>query len=315
MDAGLLPVPDGGCAAVAQSWIATMVTVPVSWPAAVTSGITVTNAGTGNVVLVTLSNEMSGATAGSFTGAARTCATAVPAVQFSATGASLGGIPSGDTGFLSVSLPDSLWDKIGRTSPLDGSSTGLNPGATVTTDPSVALFGLASTSSFANASTAWPAACTTNCTPAGPFKTSDLDTGADGGANDGDDDGDGNPGVTAIPVKMLSGKDDYVLPPVSVGGPTANQVFIVTRTALAVATTRLDCYTASGTATVTAFDDHVVGCHLSAGGNCNSTQTSFLDSNRVVYTLTGGATVKTKVIMGNASPSCADARAAVGFTG
>jgi hypothetical protein len=300
-----------------------MVTIPVSWPAAsiTVSGTSImtSTAGTGNVVVVTLSNETYSADGGGYTGTTRTCATSVPAVQIaSGTAATLAKIPTGDTGFLSIALPDSLWDKITRVAPVTGSSTGLEPGATVTTDPSVALFGLASTSSFATAATAWPAACAPTCPPTGAFMASDLEATADGGTDYGDDDGDGNPGVTSVPVNMISGKNDYVLPPVSTSLTNmskADQIYIVSRSEISATTKRLDCLTTSGTATVTKFENHVVGCHLTGGGSCDGSETSFLDSNRVIYTLKDGATIKTKVITGKANPSCADARAAVGFSG
>ncbi len=287
--------------------MATLVTVPVTWPAVTMSGLKITKAGSGNVQIVLLADETFTTDGGaeSFTGTSRTCATTLPAVAFDTDGATLSMIPSGDTGYLSISLPDSLWDKITRTTPI----TGTVMGSKTSTNPSVGLFGLSQTSSFANASTAWPAACSTNCVPTGAFAAADVS------ANNGDDDGDGNPGISALGVKMLSGKNDYILPPTAaIGGTAADQIYTMSRTALSVTSTQLDCATGSGTATVTLFDNHVVGCHLTTGSACNSTQTSFLDTNRVVYTLAPGATVKTKVIS-KATPSCADARAAVGFTG
>ncbi len=296
---------------IAQGYVATLVTVPVSWPATKSGTTTVTTAGTGNVEIVLLSNEMTGTDAGtqSFTGTSRTCATTLPAVAFaSGVVSTLLKIPSGDTGYLEISLPDSLWDKISRTSTISGSITGWNPGATVTTLASTGVFGLAPSSSFANPMTAWPAACASNCTPSGPFMMSDLQ----------DDDGDGKPGITALGVKMTSGKNDYILPPLSAsGGDSADEIYVASRTTISVVSMRLDCATGSGTADVTVMDNHVVGCHdVTSNAVCNSTQVQFLDTNRVVYTLTGGATVKTKQITGTAvAPTCAQARTAVGFTG
>jgi hypothetical protein len=307
MDAGLMEVPDGGCAAITDGWVATLVTVPVSWPAAVTSGVTVTTAGTGNIQLVLLSHETTGADAGAHTGTSRTCATVLPAVQFASGVNGFVGIPSGDTGYLEISLPDSLWDNITRTTNISGSSTGWNPGSVVTTNASVGAVGLAAASSFVNPATAWPAACTSNCTPNGVFMMSDLSN----------DDGDGNPGVTVLGVKMLNGTNDYILPPVSAspGGASADKIYIASRTELSVSSTRQDCDTGTGTANVTLFDNHVVGCHLTTGAACTSAEASFLDTNRVVYTLKTGATVNTKQIRNNPNPTCAQARSAVGFTG
>lgn len=302
-----MPIPDGGCPALTHAYVATLVTVPVTWPAVTTSGLKISKAGSGNVQIVLLADETFATDGGteSFTGTSRTCATTLPPVAFDTDGATLSMIPSGDTGYLMISLPDSLWDKITRTTPI----TGTTSGSTTSTNPSVGLFGLSATSSFANPATAWPAACSTGCTPTGAFAAGDVSP------NNGDDDGDTNPGITALGVKMLTGKDDYIYPPsAAIGGTPADQIYTVSRTALSVTSTQLDCSTGSGTAKVTLFDNHVVGCHLTTGSACNSTQVSFLDSNRVVYVLGGGATVKTKIIT-KASPSCVDARAAVGFTG
>ena len=305
-----MAVPDGGCPASAQGYMASLITIPVSWPATMSSGVKVTTAGTGSILLVTLATEMTAADAGAFTGTSRTCAITLPPVAFDPGANAIVGVTSGNTGYLSISLPDSLWDKITRTSPISGTSTGLNPGAMVSTSASVSGIGLAPTSSFLTSMAAWPTACASNCTPTGAFMASDLT------ANAGDDDGDGNPGVTALGVKMTTGKNQYILPPLAaIAGGSADQIYIVTRTALSITSTRLDCNTEMGTANVTLFDNHVVGCHVSGGGACNSTQVSFLDTNRVVYTLTGGATVKTKTITGKANPTCVDARAAIGFTG
>jgi len=309
MDVALMAVPDGGCTSITQGYVATLVTIPVSWPATKSGTTTVTTAGTGNVEIVLLSNELTGTDAGTlmYTGTSRTCATTLPPVAFNTAINALLKIPTGDTGYLEISLPDSLWDKITRTTAISGTITGWNPGSTVTTPTSTGVFGLAPTSTYANPMTPWPATCTTNCTPNGSFMASDLQ----------DDDHDGNPGVTALGVKMTSGKNYYILPPLSAaGGDSADEIFIALRTAFSVTSMRLDCVTGSGTADVTVMDNHVVGCHdVTSNAACDSAQVSFLDTNRVVYKLTGGATVKTKQITTPAVPSCADARTAVGFTG
>ncbi len=311
MDVVLTPVPDGGCTPIAQSYVATLVTVPVSWPAATTDGIMISNAGTGDVQIVLLTTETTPTGAGTqtFTGTSRTCATTLPAIQLNSQATGLiSGFPKGDKGFLEISLPDvALWDKITKVSNVMGSNTGWNPGSTTTTNASVAAFGFSPSSSYNMAATAWPAACKTNCTPNGSFMASDI----------ADDDGDMNPGITAVAVSMITGTNDYLLPPTALGSTvSADKIYTVSRTELSVTTTRLDCMNGSGTATVSLFDNHVIGCHLSGdAGACDSAQTSFLDSNRVVYKLTGGATVKTKQITSTTTPSCADARTAVGFTG
>ena len=71
--------------------------------------------------------------------------------------------------------------------------------------------------------------------------------------------------------------------------------------------TRTSCDEASGPATFMHFDNHVVGCHVSGGGACSSSEVKFIDDNRTVYAVTSG-TMATKVVP--ATATCADVRAA-----
>jgi hypothetical protein len=131
------------------------------------------------------------------------------------------------------------------------------------------------------ASTAWPPDCKdtgSNCTPAGSFKASDL-TNDDGVTSGG--------GITATPT-MGNG---YLLPPTDgLALNKADKVYIVLRQELSITGTRMtDCNNSSGTAKLTLFDNHVVGCHVSGGSACNSAQVGFLDQNRTKYTNMSGA--------------------------
>ena len=72
--------------------------------------------------------------------------------------------------------------------------------------------------------------------------------------------------------------------------------------------TRSACDTASGTATFTHFDNHVVGCHVSGGQNCGATDTALVDLNRTAYQVTS-ATIQSKIVADAAT--CADVRAAL----
>jgi hypothetical protein len=102
-----------------------------------------------------------------------------------------------------------------------------------------------------------------------------------------DQDSDMNPGITATP---LSG-NGYVLPPTAVGfgglAPSADQVYIASRTTISLSGQWMSCTDQSGNAMVTQFDNHVVGCHIKGGMTCTTgmanTQADFLDQNRTIY--------------------------------
>ncbi|HTU57826.1 MAG TPA: hypothetical protein VMF89_05320, partial [Polyangiales bacterium] len=66
--------------------------------------------------------------------------------------------------------------------------------------------------------------------------------------------------------------------------------------------------TYSGTANVSKFENHIIGCHVKDGGECNDTQKKFVDDNRTVYTVTS-ATFTAKRVADDAS--CAAVRAAL----
>ncbi len=69
------------------------------------------------------------------------------------------------------------------------------------------------------------------------------------------------------------------------------------------------CTSITGTATVTHFDTHVIGCDVSGGGgDCNSTQSDFADSNKPAYAV-GSATISLAKIANSAT--CSDVRGAL----
>ncbi len=119
---------------------------------------------------------------------------------------------------------------------------------------------------------------------------------------------DGSDGYSAVPREG----DGYVLPPTAIGivgsAPAADKVYLVSRQAMTLSGTRTACDTHSGTATVAAFDNHVVGCHISGGDDCNENQTDFIDQNRMRYMVTS-ARYDAKVVPANAT--CAEVRAAL----
>jgi hypothetical protein len=121
-----------------------------------------------------------------------------------------------------------------------------------------------------------------------------------------DCDGDTKPGLTALP----HAGDGYVLPPTSalgalLGGNRADEVYTVFRLVTSNMTTRTSCQEASGTATVTHFDNHVVGCHVSGMGECTSAEADFVDANRTVFQVTS-ATITTSIVPDGAT--CQDVR-------
>ena len=119
---------------------------------------------------------------------------------------------------------------------------------------------------------------------------------------------DGPMGYTAAPRNG----GGYVLPPTAVGlagsAPSADKVYLVSRQAMTLTGTRTACDAHSGTADVSAFDNHVVGCHISGAAECNETQTNFVDQNRMRYMVTS-ATYEAKSVAEDSS--CADVRAAL----
>jgi hypothetical protein len=124
-----------------------------------------------------------------------------------------------------------------------------------------------------------------------------------------DVDADGNPGYTGVP---RTDGEETVLPPtqITVDGmaPAANLTYIVSRQAMAIDGTRTACDTHSGSVDVSFFDNHVVGCRLETGEECDELQTDFVDQSRMVYSVTS-ARYEAKQVEDGAS--CADIRAAV----
>jgi hypothetical protein len=103
-----------------------------------------------------------------------------------------------------------------------------------------------------------------------------------------------------------------VLPPTAVGlagsAPSADKVYLIPRQAMTLTGTRTACDAHSGTADVSAFDNHVVGCHISGEAECTADQTDFVDQNRMRY-MVSSATYEAKTVAADAS--CADVRAAL----
>jgi hypothetical protein len=122
-----------------------------------------------------------------------------------------------------------------------------------------------------------------------------------------DHDGDGKPGIKGVP-KADGG---FLRAPTSIlgqAGAVADEVYLVTRTAVGLDGEMSSCTEQSGKAEVTFFDNHVVGCHVFNGGECNATQADFIDTNRTIYVVSD-ASYTAKFVSDSAT--CADVRAAL----
>jgi hypothetical protein len=192
-----------------------------------------------------------------------------------------------------ITFPSTVWSAPSMPKfDIQGMASGWDPGATLTFNPVLALIGLR----LPDPNVSWPSSSWT-------FPSS---------AQFPDDDGDGNPGVTPVP---LNG-NGYVLPPTGLGAlgsaPAADKIYIASRNELSLSGSRTSCTDASGMATVTYFDNHVVGCHIANGSDCTTgsanTQADFIDQSRTIYAV-AGATFVTRQLA--ATATCADVLSAL----
>jgi hypothetical protein len=178
-----------------------------------------------------------------------------------------------------IEFPDEMWDSPSFPD-FDSSMSvgGWEPGSTASLPANPTLVGL----TLADPSGTWP------------------ETGAD--VETIDPEGDGNPGITGIPATGSG----FTPPPVSIVGPGADRVHLVTRTAFSLEGTFTSCTDLSGAAQLTLFDNHVVGCRTVEGDTCTPAQADFLDANRTIYeTMPGSFTAKIL----DEDATCEDARA------
>lgn len=139
---------------------------------------------------------------------------------------------------------------------------------------------------------------TTLADPKGAWPAASAITGAD-------HDGDGKTGITSIP-KNGGG---FTLPPTSLlRTNSADKLYIASRTTSALDGVRDTCTTSKGTATISNFDNHIIGCHVAGGGECTKSEWEFIDQNRTVFTVKS-ATYETKIVADGAT--CDDVRAAL----
>jgi hypothetical protein len=273
----------GGCVAPAQVTAAAHISLTVSW-----DGTTFLSGGTGTAdvwLLATYSLKDS-----LLNGSAKTCGITIPPV----TSTVIAGSKK-----VELLFADN-WDKPSMPSfTIKGSQMGWNVGDTLHLDPTTGSFGLAAASQYANPKTPWPA--TGGSFP--QFTAGDLV----------DSDGVDGPGITA----SASTAPGFSLLPTSadfITSPTADRVSVVARNIVALTGKATACGEFAGSATVTLFENHIVGCHDTKGDNC-ATSTSgtsagpgFLDANRTFYK-PGDATFVAKQLPEGST--CADVRAAL----
>ncbi|HEY8922819.1 MAG TPA: hypothetical protein VIU64_00490 [Polyangia bacterium] len=260
----------GACAPRTSFTEASHEVLDVTWPAG-----NATTAGTGKVHLWGKTVYTVNGT--KLSGSLQACGTVLPPASLTAL---VGG------GMILIEIPPAAWDSAQQPKfQIDGSQTGWDAGSVMSFDYA-ALLGF----TIADPATAsWPMSYT------GITMTTDPD-------------GDMNPGLTSVP----RGSGGYVLPPTSTlgalgFGSRADQVYLVIRHVVSAMLTRTSCDEASGPATFTHFDNHVIGCHVSGGSACSASEVKFIDDNRTIYEVTSG-TMTTKVVPDGAT--CADVRAA-----
>jgi len=259
----------GGCWSRARTVLATHEVFNVTWPAG-----PATLAGAGEIHLwgkMVLSQD-----GNTLSGTSRLCGMRLPPIDLN---------PMLGAGALLLEVPDAAWDvAMPPTVHIEATQSGDEVGSTVS-------YAYAATVGFSE----------TGSTPA-PWPISYT-----GVSPISDADADGHPGLTGA-AHVGAG---YVLPPTSllsaVGpGPRADLLYLVERNVATTQLVRTSCDEASGSTTSLHFDNHIVGCHVSGGGECMPLEVKFIDDNRTIYAVTKGTTTA-KVIADDAT--CADVRA------
>jgi hypothetical protein len=265
--------PGGSCPALATFTLGVHIVLDATWPAT-----TATGAGTGKIHLWNRAKFNAAGTA--LTGETSNCGTVLPPFGLNFAGQVVTG-----GSMVSVEVPNSVWDaptipKIPNTGELSAWSVG----ASLSIMPTIALVGL----TLADPMSAWPASYT--------------------GIMAVDADGDGVAGFTAVP-KQGGG---FVAPPTGLGvfgsAPSADKVYLASRTIVALNGKLTSCTEQAGTAMVSFFDSHVVGCHVKGAAECTAAQIDFVDQSRTNYKVTTGVFNSKQVADG---ASCADVRAAL----
>ena len=244
------------------------VVMNITWPDTLA-----TTQGSGQVHIWNLSSYDVNGTA--LSGETGPCGSILPPLQLSA-------IAGG--GKALIEIPDATWDLPSMPSvAATGTLEGWTVGSKFITPAGTALVGL----TMEDPASAWPG------------KGSMIAAV--------DHDNDTKPGILGIPKT----DEGFTRPPTSllgaVGG-VADQVYLVTRTSLAMNGALTSCTEQAGTVDVPFFDNHVVGCHVYNGGECDATQADFIDTNRTIFEVVD-ASYTAKLLDDTAT--CADVRAAL----
>ena len=267
----------GGCTQYSKFTLGIHIILDVTW-----AGSLATEKGSGKVHL--WNKAMLNANGTALTGEAANCGTTLPDIVLSGAGVIVTGKSK-----VQIQIPFESWDKPSIPKfQQTGTLSGWAVGSDIKMEPTVALVGL------------------TMPDPMAPWPASYLDImGVD-------HDGDGAMGISGL------GKNDatYTYPPTGLGAfgsaPTADKVYIASRTVVQLTGKTTSCEEQAGTANAKFFDNHIIGCHVFNGGECtrtgNGNQTDFIDVSRTVYVPTGGTFVSKK-LPDNAT--CADVRAAL----
>jgi hypothetical protein len=189
-----------------------------------------------------------------------------------------------------VTFPNNTIFDSGDLTPVSASLTvsSTAPGATLTTAAEANLIGI----NFANPATAaWPNLATAQ-------------------ADQVDADKDGNPGVTAIPK---SGSPYSPIPVQLIPTVYADQLYFTLRSVISLNGTLSTCTTASGNATVSHLDNHIIGCRTMAadggvGTNCTGAEAMFADMNSPALT---ASSAKFTASMLTTAATCPNVRAAL----
>lgn len=248
------------------------IVVVVSWPASLAI-----KAGEGELHVWTKADLTFGG--GDVSGTARPCGTLIPPLTKTAL---VGG------GRVQLEIPDAPWEAAGMpTFQIRGSTSGFDAGEAIHVEPIASLIGLTMNDPLQDP---WP------------NEASELTTT--------DPDGDGQPGLKTLPRT----DPPFSAPPLDLAGvldpngARADEIYLATRTIMALTGTRDSCASVEGTAEVSSVDSHVVGCHVRGGDTCTSSQASFVDATQPRFIV---KSAKFKMIDVAPDATCTEVRAAL----
>lgn len=196
----------------------------------------------------------------------QSCGSALPVIRVSAFAGGYQVLPE---------IPDAAWDDPAMPT-FTGSAVRQGDDWIVT--PGVALVGL------------------TLSDPTEPWPEADEISGLD-------QDGDGALGITALP--RVGGA--FEAPPVNLAqSARADALYLAIRNVMTLTSTSVGCpQTMSGSAEISHFDNHIIGCRVDTGRACTASERDFVDDNRTVYELHGGSFTSRRIAE---TASCAEVR-------